>query len=120
MLVELVLQEKFPVLSRKTVTEKNLQPGDILRGRLRLRLRRKPVDEIPPPFLRDMINFFLSSVVRRLRLISDAALLRELLQFRINLAVLGRPELTQSRFKLLHQIIPGHFLLIQKSKNCIF
>ena len=84
--MELVLQEKFPVFSRKTVTEKNLQPGDILRGRLRLRLRRKPVDEIPPPFLRDMINFFLSSVVRRLRLISDAALLRELLQFRINLA----------------------------------
>ena len=34
MLVELVLQEKFPVLSRKTVTEKNLQPGDVLRGGL--------------------------------------------------------------------------------------
>ena len=59
-----------------------------------------------------MVQLFLQAIVGGFLPVGNAAFLCKLLQFRLDLAVLGRPELAQCGFKLLHQIVSGHFFLI--------
>ena len=68
----------------------------------------------------DGIELFLQHIARDLDLVLDQTGFGQTFEFGVDLAVLGVPELEEAGVACAADIISGHFLAVEQSKDCVF